>query len=83
MGFWDTITSSFGKVVDYWGTGGLARTVIERGSDVVNNTVDKVGGVVNNTVNKAGDTLSGLASSLSLPLLVGGAAVLLIVISRK
>ena len=67
----------------------LPSTIINRGQDTVNNVIDKGSEVINNAVDRGSETVQSLGEdakdalgSLSTPLLVGGAVVLLILLKK-
>ena len=50
---------------------------------VINNVVSTAGGVATSVTSTIGSSLSSVASSLSLPLMIGGGAILLIMLNKK
>ena len=73
----DTVGGIIGTVHD--DVKGLVGGVKDTASSIINT----VGGLGNNLIDKAGDTVSNLGQSLSMPLLVVGAGVLLFVLMNK
>ena len=76
MGGWDDFTSGLRDI------GGMAGSVFDKVASGPMHIFDTGAGVVTHTEDKLSDTITGVSSNLSMPLIIGGIVVLVIMMKK-
>lgn len=61
----------------------IPRTIITTGGDIANNLIDSSKDIINNGIDTVGDTVEGIGSSLTTPLVLMGGLFLLMQMNNK